>query len=155
MYTKLEVGVSAFCIPSHTPGVIRPYSVTTYRILVRSPLGRLAKCEVKQRTLPQREWLIELGLALDRVALFPDFIATQDKHKFEYEFNVSWVDDDIFDEQKARSTEKLVELFMSTPTINGRKIFFESLSEEEKSLLIRTYFQIVENNVLAKKNALN
>jgi len=69
--------------------------------------------------------------------------------------NTAKTDDDIFDEQKARTTEKLVELFMSTPTINGRKLFFESLSEEEKSLLIRTYFHIVENNVLAKKNALN
>lgn len=64
-------------------------------------------------------------------------------------------DEDIFDEQKARSTEKLVELFMSTPTINGRKLFFQSLTEDEKSLLIRTYFQIVENNLLAKKNSLN
>ena len=69
--------------------------------------------------------------------------------------NIGKNDDDIFDEQKARTTEKLVEIFMSTPTINGRKIFFEGLPEEEKSLLIRTYFQIVENNVLAKKNALN
>ena len=69
--------------------------------------------------------------------------------------NIAKTDDDIFDEQKAQTTEKLVELFMSTPTINGRKLFFQSLPDEEKSLLIRTYFHIVENNVLAKKHALN
>jgi len=69
--------------------------------------------------------------------------------------NTAKTDDDIFDEQRSRTTEKLVEMFMSTPTINGRKLFFQSLPDEEKSLLIRTYFHIVENNVLAKKNALN
>jgi len=69
--------------------------------------------------------------------------------------NTEKKDDDIFDEQTARTTEKLVELFMSTPTINGRKLFFQGLSDEEKSLLIRTYFHIVENNLLAKKNSLN
>ena len=120
MYTKFEAGVSAFCIPSHTPRVIRPYSVTTYRALVRSPLGRLAKCEVKQRTLPEHDWLIELGLALDRVALFPDFIAAQDKHKFEYEFNVSWVDDDIFDESLWGCRDWLQSSVMDTvSSLNG------------------------------------
>jgi len=64
-------------------------------------------------------------------------------------------DDDIFDEDKAKAAERLVELFMSTPTINGRKLFFESLTEGEKSLLIRTYFHIVENNILSKRNHLN
>ncbi len=120
MFTKFEAGVSAFCIPSHTPRVIRPYSVTTYRILVRSPLGRLAKCEVKQRTLPEHDWLIELGLALDRIALFPDFIAAQDKHKFEYEFNVSWVDDDIFDESLWGCRDWLQSSVMDTvSSLNG------------------------------------
>jgi hypothetical protein len=64
-------------------------------------------------------------------------------------------DDDIFDENKARTTERLVEMFMSTPTINGRKSFFESLNDEEKSLLIRTYFHIVENNIQHKRHSVN
>lgn len=64
-------------------------------------------------------------------------------------------DDDIFDESKARTTERLVEMFMSTPTINGRRSFFEHLNDEEKSLLVRTYFHIVENNILNKKHSLN
>lgn len=120
MYTKLEAGVSAFCIPSRTPRVLRPYSVTTYRVLVRSPLGRLAKCEVKQRTLPEHDWLIELGKALDRVALFPDFIAAQDKRKFEYEFNISWVDDNIFDESLWGCRDWLQSSVMDTvSSLNG------------------------------------
>jgi len=64
-------------------------------------------------------------------------------------------DDDIFDENKARTTERLLEMFMSTPTINGRRSFFESLNEDDKSLLIRTYFHIVENNILHKRHFLN
>lgn len=64
-------------------------------------------------------------------------------------------DTDIFDENKARATERLLEMFMSTPTINGRRSFFDNLNEEEKSLLVRTYFHIVENNILNKKNHLN
>ena len=67
----------------------------------------------------------------------------------------SKTDDDIFDENQARRTERLVELFMSTPTINGRKQFFESLNDEEKSLLIRTYFHIVENNIMNKRSSIN
>ena len=64
-------------------------------------------------------------------------------------------DGDIFDENKARATERLLEMFMSTPTINGRKSFFDNLNDEEKSLLIRTYFHIVENNILNKRHSLN
>ena len=52
MQTKLEAGVLAFCIPSQAPKVLRPYSITTFRVLVKSHLGRLGKFEVKQRVLP-------------------------------------------------------------------------------------------------------
>jgi len=79
MHTKLEASVSAFCIPSHAPRVLRPYSITTFRVLVKSPLGRLGKFEVKQRALPERDWLEALGQALDRVALFPEVTAIQDR----------------------------------------------------------------------------
>jgi len=57
-------------------------------------------------------------------------------------------EDDIFDETTSKRTEGLIERFMSTPTITAKKMFFKELSEEDKSLLIRTYFNIVENNVL-------
>lgn len=100
MYTQLGAGVSAFCIPPHTPKVLRPYSITTYRVLVKSAMGRIAKCEVKQRTVPEQDWLKDLGQALDDLSLFPEFTATQEKRKFEYEFNVSWLDEDIFDETR-------------------------------------------------------
>jgi len=64
-------------------------------------------------------------------------------------------DDDIFDEKRAKRTERLVEIFMSTPTINGRKQLFSSLNEEEQSILIRTYFNIVENNILNSRRMIN
>ncbi len=64
-------------------------------------------------------------------------------------------EDDIFNEGRARQTEKLVEIFMSTPTITARKQLFRSLSEEEQSLLVRTYFNIVENNILNSRRMLN
>ena len=64
-------------------------------------------------------------------------------------------EDDIFDEGRARQTERLVEIFMSTPTITARKQLFRSLSEEEQSLLLRTYFNIVENNILNSRRMLN
>ena len=64
-------------------------------------------------------------------------------------------DDDIFDQDRASSTERLMEIFMSTPTINARKKLFDSLNEEEQSILIRTYFNIVENNILNSKRMIN
>lgn len=80
-YKEIVDGVSAFCIPPHAPIILRPYSFTTYHVLIKSPLGRIAKFEVKQRSLPDRDWFISLGKALDRVALFPEAAATQDKKK--------------------------------------------------------------------------
>lgn len=64
-------------------------------------------------------------------------------------------DDDIFDEGRARQTEKLMEIFMSTPTITARKQLFKTLSEDEQSILIRTYFNIVENNILNSRRMIN
>ena len=64
-------------------------------------------------------------------------------------------EDDIFDENTSRRTETLLERFMSTPTITAKKLFFRDLSEDDKSLLIRTYFNIVENNVLNSNNLAN
>jgi len=64
-------------------------------------------------------------------------------------------EDDIFNEERARKTEKLVEIFISTPTIQARKVLFNSMTDEEKSLLVRTYFNIVENNILNSRRAIN
>lgn len=120
MYTQLEAGVSAFCIPPHTPKVLRPYSITTYRVLVKSAMGRIAKCEVKQRTVPEQDWLRDLGQALDRLALFPEFTATQEKRKFEYAFNVSWLDEDIFDTSRWGCQDWVQSCVMDTVTsLNG------------------------------------
>ena len=120
MRTKLEASVSAFCIPSHAPRVLRPYSITTFRVLVKSPLGRLGKFEVKQRALPERDWLEALGQALDRVALFPEVTAIQDKRKLEYEFNVSWLDENIFDQSRWGCQEWLQSSVMDTvASLNG------------------------------------
>ncbi|MEI6080353.1 MAG: hypothetical protein WCQ53_06940 [bacterium] len=64
-------------------------------------------------------------------------------------------DDEVFNENKSRETEKLVERFMSTPTITGKKMLFQSLNDEEKALLIKTYFSIVENNILNSRRLVN
>ena len=64
-------------------------------------------------------------------------------------------ENDIFDESTSKRTESLLERFMSTPTITAKKMFFKDLDEEEKSLLIRTYFNIVENNVLSSSRLAN
>ncbi len=64
-------------------------------------------------------------------------------------------EDDIFDEASSKRTESLLERFMSTPTITAKKLFFKDLSEDEKSLLVRTYFNIVENNVLSLNRKAN
>ena len=64
-------------------------------------------------------------------------------------------DDEVFNENKSRETEKLVERFMSTPTITGKKMLFQSLNDEEKTLLIKTYFSIVENNILNSRRLVN
>lgn len=64
-------------------------------------------------------------------------------------------EDDIFDEVNSKRTEALLEKFMSTPSITAKKLFFKELSEEDKSLLLRTYFNIVENNVLSLNRKAN
>lgn len=64
-------------------------------------------------------------------------------------------DDEVFDEKRSRETEKLVERFMSTPTIAGKKVLFQSLNDSEKTLLIKTYFSIVENNILNSRRLVN
>ena len=64
-------------------------------------------------------------------------------------------ENDIFDEGTSKRTESLLEKFMATPTIMAKKMFFKDLDEEEKSLLIRTYFNIVENNVLSSSRLAN
>ncbi|MEI6092754.1 MAG: hypothetical protein WCQ47_03625 [bacterium] len=69
--------------------------------------------------------------------------------------NNSDSEDEIFDERKSRDTEKLVERFMSTPTITGKKILFQGLNDSEKALLIKTYFSIVENNILNSRRLVN
>ncbi len=64
-------------------------------------------------------------------------------------------EDEVFDENKSRQTEKLIERFMSTPTITGKKMLFQGLTDEEKALLIKTYFSIVENNILNSRRLVN
>ncbi|MCX6113095.1 MAG: hypothetical protein NTY22_07455 [Proteobacteria bacterium] len=64
-------------------------------------------------------------------------------------------EDEVFNEKKSRETEKLIERFMSTPTITGKKMLFQSLTDEEKALLIKTYFSIVENNILNSRRLIN
>jgi hypothetical protein len=64
-------------------------------------------------------------------------------------------EDDIFDENTSKRTELLLEKFMSIPSIRAKKMFFKDLQEDDKSLLIRTYFNIVENNVLSSNRKAN
>jgi len=119
--------------------------------VVKSPLGRIAKFEFKQRNVPEPAWLIALGQALDRVALFPEVTAIQDRRKFEYEFDVSWVDDDIFDRSRWGCQEWLQSSVMDAVTsLDG-----ESYSEDFRPQLEEGITNYLANCLSSLKSELN
>jgi hypothetical protein len=64
-------------------------------------------------------------------------------------------DVDLFDNEELPGIEQLVEEFISTPTISARKQMFSSFTEEEKELIVRSYFNIIENNIMTEGRKLN
>lgn len=62
---------------------------------------------------------------------------------------------ELFSEDNVKEVEALMEEFISVPSISGRKAFFNALTENEQDMIIRSYFNIIENNILSKESLLN
>jgi len=58
-------------------------------------------------------------------------------------------------EDNIEEVEKLMEEFIAVPSISGKKFYFDALDENEKDIIIRSYFNIIENNILAQGRLLN
>lgn len=57
-------------------------------------------------------------------------------------------EEDFFSETDHKDSERLLERFMSTPSIRGKKEFFRDLSNRQKTKLLNIYFSLVSNNIV-------
>lgn len=57
-------------------------------------------------------------------------------------------EDDFYSETDFKDSERLLEHFMATPSIRGKKEFFNALSTKQKTKLINIYFSLVSNNIV-------
>ena len=55
-----------------------------------------------------------------------------------------------YSDEKVKNVEALMEEFISVPSISARKAFFNALTESEQDMIIRSYFNIIENNILSE-----
>ncbi len=53
-----------------------------------------------------------------------------------------------FDNEEAYGVEHHIEHVLSKPTLSEKKAYLDQLDEETLEKVIRTYFNIIENNVL-------
>jgi hypothetical protein len=58
-------------------------------------------------------------------------------------------DDDFFSFSNMEKVQSLLSSFLERPTMQEKRSFLEALPAEEYELLIRAYFQLVENTILA------
>jgi hypothetical protein len=58
------------------------------------------------------------------------------------------VSEDAYSEEQLSEIEQMVEDFITTPTISARKAFFDDLDSDEQELLLKSYFNIIENNII-------
>jgi len=58
----------------------------------------------------------------------------------------------FFTFQNVEKVQKLLSTFFEKPTIGERRNFTETLPREDFELLIRAYFHLVENTILAHSN---
>lgn len=62
---------------------------------------------------------------------------------------------ELFSDDKVKEVESLMEDFISIPSISARKTYFETLSEIEQEMIVRSYFNIIGNNILSQGRLLN
>lgn len=58
----------------------------------------------------------------------------------------------FFTFQNMEKVQKLLSTLLEKPTISGKRNFTETLPREDFELLIRAYFHLVENTILAHSN---
>ncbi|MCM2281356.1 MAG: hypothetical protein NDI61_05855 [Bdellovibrionaceae bacterium] len=58
-------------------------------------------------------------------------------------------DQDFFTFDNMGKVQQMLTQFLERPTISEKRSFLERLSPEEHALLIRAYFHLVENTILA------
>ena len=117
MNIRLSDNNFGFCIPAQSPKVGRPFSLVTYKLLLRTRTGRLAWCEVKQREAPEISWMAELAQELDVMPLYPEQVARLARGKLQDRFGMTFLDEDAFDRSLWRLNDWLqIELmdFLST-----------------------------------------
>ena len=56
---------------------------------------------------------------------------------------------DFFNFENIDQIQSLFTKFVERPTVNDKRIFIESLDSTHLEMLVRTYFHIVDNSILA------
>lgn len=63
-------------------------------------------------------------------------------------------DMDFFTFENTKKVQKILGDFLAKPSLEAKKSFLETLDEETHELLIRTYFNIVENSIFERNDLL-
>ena len=61
---------------------------------------------------------------------------------------------DFFTFENSARIQKLLSEFIARPSIQAKRNFLETLDQETHDLLVRAYFNIVENTIFAKPKSL-
>ena len=58
-------------------------------------------------------------------------------------------DSEFYSFTNSEKVQDMLSKFIERPTLNEKRLFLETLKEDEYKLLIRAYFHLVENTILA------
>src|SRR5687768_11493371 len=92
---------------------------------------------VSQEEIEQVEYLIAQSIQGNHVLFDPEILRKTFDHPSTEKYN----DDDAY------STEPLIERLIALPTLAQKRAFLDKLEEETLHKVVRTYFNIVENNL--------
>lgn len=100
---------------------------------------------VNQKQLDQVEYLIEQSCRGHHVLFDADII-----RKAFARFQPEAEDDstDCIEAEEEETSEKHIENLILQPTLVSKRAYLENLSQEVRDRVVRTYFAIVENNLL-------
>ena len=99
---------------------------------------------VSQEQITEVEYLIEQSIQGNHVLFDPDMIRqaflAADPEKTQ-----------AFDEAVAYSMEHHIERIVTLPSLNEKRSYLKTLDPDALHLVVRTYFSLVENNLLDSK----
>jgi hypothetical protein len=100
---------------------------------------------VSKNQLTQVEYLIEQSIRGNHVLFDPERV----RQIFEREASLSF--QPLFSEEQAYSVEHHIERIVQLPTLGEKRAYLGSLEPETLDHVIRTYLNIVENNLYESK----